>query len=500
MEFKATAGSLTDIAADAVVVNLFQGVTKPGGATGAVDKALGGLISQLIASGEIKGKLNEAAVLHTQGRLPSPRVVVAGLGKREDFNLSKLQQVMGTVCRTLRGRGCKRVATIVHGAGVGRLEVGLAVRAAVEGALIGLFTADAYKTENRTEAQIEELIFVEQDRAKLPAIRKGIELGRITGESTNLARSLVNEPSNQMTPTIFAQRAAEVAKAHGLKMEALELRDIQKLGMNAFYGVAKGSDEPAKLVILRYLKAKSKQAPTIGLVGKGITFDSGGISIKPDTGMETMKGDMAGAAAALAAIKGIAESKAAANVMAVMPLTENMPSGHAQKPGDIVRALSGKTIEIISTDAEGRLILADAVAYARQLGCTHLVDIATLTGAVVVALGNVAAGLFSNSQDLANRILRAAEKAGEKFWQLPLFPEYREQIKSVMADIKNTGGRPGGPSTAAIFIQESVGDTPWAHLDIAGTSWTDKETSWRSKEGTGMAVRTLINLVWDWAR
>lgn len=505
MRIRAVAQSLAEVKADALIVNLFEGVKEPGGATAAIDKALGGLIRRLIGAGEIKGKwttvplYNEFTVIHTHGKIAADRVAIAGLGKREELNLERIQQVMGTVAGHLRRRGCKRVATIVHGAGAGGLDPCLATRAMVEGALIGLYQPNAYKTKkDAAGGDLSELLIVERDAKKLPDLRAAIREGRVTGEATNLARALANEPPNRMTPADFARRAREIARQNGLQIQVLTAAAMRRLGMNALLGVAQGSDHPPRFVVMRHRGARGGRH--LGLVGKGVTFDSGGISIKPSEKMAEMKADMSGAAAVLAAMEALARSKAGINVTGFMPLVENMPSGKAQRPGDIVRALNGKTIEIDNTDAEGRLILADALAYAVKQKCTHLVDIATLTGACIIALGNITTGLMGNDEHWVAEVLTASELAAEKTWQLPLFREYRAQLYSDMADIKNVGGRPAGPITGGMFLKEFVGDTPWVHLDIAGTAWNSRLETPRAREATGAGVRTMVNLAWEMAR
>ncbi|KPJ63887.1 hypothetical protein AMK68_02890 [candidate division KD3-62 bacterium DG_56] len=504
MRIRAVAQSVTEVKADALIVNLFEGVKEPGGGTAAVDKALGGLIRRLIRAGEIKGRwsavplYNEFTIIHTDGKIAADRVAVAGLGKREELNLERIQQVMGTAAGYLRRRGCKRVASIVHGAGAGGLEPRLATRAMVEGTLIGLYQPDAYKAKKDSGRGLSELLIVERDANKLSDLRVGIREGRITGEATNLARRLANEPANRMTPTDFARRAREIARRNDLQIQVLTAAAMRRLGMNALLGVAQGSDQAPRFVVIRHRGARG--GPHLGLVGKGVTFDSGGISIKPSEKMAEMKADMSGAAAVLAAMEALARSKARINVTGFTPLVENMPSGKAQRPGDIVRALNGKTIEIDNTDAEGRLILADALAYAAKQKCTHLVDVATLTGACVIALGNITTGLMGNDDQWVAEVLAASELAAEKTWQLPLFREYRAQLYSDMADIKNVGGRPAGPITGGMFLKEFVGDTPWVHLDIAGTAWNSKLETPRAREATGAGVRTMVNLAWEMAR
>ncbi len=488
----------TDVAAyrgDALVVNLFEGVKAPGGATGAVDRALGGAIAALIKGGEIKGKWGERTVIHTLGKVPAERVIVAGLGKQADFTLDRARAVPAEALRPARRIGCRRVGTILHGAGAGGFAAGDAARAVAEGAVLGLYRFVRYKKGgdegNRTE--VTELTILERDAAKLGAIRAGVEKGRVLAKATNLARDLVNEPGNVLTPTELANRAAAVARRARLKVTILKPAEMRRLGMGGLLGVARGSQEPPRFIVLEHRGGKGR-GPTLALVGKGITFDSGGISIKPADRMEEMKGDMAGAAAVIGAMQAIAALKVPLRVLGLAPCTENLPSGTALKPGDIIRAMNGKAMEIINTDAEGRLVLADALCYARKLGATHLVNAATLTGACVVALGHFRTGAFTNNEEWCAKVRAASEEAGEKIWQLPMDDEYNDLIKADTGEIKNTGGRWGGAITAAKFLEHFVEKVPWVHLDIAGTSDTDKEKGPNVKGATGAMVRTFATL------
>jgi leucyl aminopeptidase len=493
MEIKVLVGDVTEVPVDALLVNLFEGVKTPGGATGAVDKALGGAISQLISQGEIKGKLKEATVIHALGRIKPARVVVVGLGKQSELTLDKVRGVMATACRSLRQIGAKGIATICHGAGIGGVEPEEAAQAIVEGTILGLYSFRRHLTEEPEHGEIEQLIIVEREENKAPALERGSYKGRVTAEAVNSARDMINEPANFMTPTHMAQRAREVAEIHELELTILEREQMEELGMGAFLGVAQGSRQPPKMIVLHY-KGDGDSKGALGLVGKGITFDSGGISIKPSEGLGDMKGDMAGGAAILAAISGIAQLKPKINVTAIIPATENLPGGAALKPGDVLKSMNGKSIEIISTDAEGRLILADALCYAQKLGLSPLVDVATLTGACHVALGDFCSGAFGSDQELIEKVIKAGSEAGEYIWQIPMYEEYKEQIKSDVADIKNVGGRYGGAITAAQFLAEFTGDTPWVHLDIAGTSRSEKDRNYSVKGASGVMVRSLINL------
>jgi len=491
MKIKAVAGEITRIEADAVVVNLFEGQKRPGGATAAVDKALDGAISRLIKQGEIKGKAGEVAIIHTLGKLPARIVAVAGLGKKEDFNLDSVRKVAGDFSRSLRRLNCRRVATILHGAGTGSLATEDLAAAITEGSLLGLYDFTRYKKPEYKE--IAQITIVEKEKSKLSAIRRGVEKGEIIAEATMLARDMVNEPANEMTPRHMAEIAKGLANKYNLEFNVFDSREMKAMGMGALLGVASGSSQPPKLITLSY-KGKPKSPNAVGFLGKGITFDSGGISIKPSEGMGEMKDDMAGGAAVMAALAAIARLKPKINITAVVPATENLPSGTALKPGDIVKAMNGKTIEIISTDAEGRLILADALSYAVKQNLSPLIDLATLTGACRVALGTGYSGLFSNNQQLVDKISSAADKTGEKMWRMPLPEEYKEQNKSLIADIKNSGEKYGGAITAALFLSEFAGDTPWAHLDIAGTASSNKESGYTVKGATGVGVRTLVEL------
>ena len=486
---------------DALIVNLFEGIKRPGGGTGAVDKALGGLIAAAIRRQEFKGKLHERLLLHTFGRLPVAQVLVIGLGKQEEFTLDRIRSASAEALRHLRGVGARRVGSIVHGAGAGGIEVAQAARAVTEGALLGLYRFGKYKKpEENGEKAVQRLTLLERDTAKIGAMQNGVRRGRVLAEATIFARDMVNEPANTLTPSELAARARKMANKLGLRVKTLDRADMEKLGMGALLGVAQGSEEPPKLIMVTYKGRKGKvRGPRLGFVGKGITFDSGGISIKPSEGMEAMKGDMAGGAAVLAAIKGIAELKLPVDVTAIVPATENLPSGTAQRPGDIVKTMNGKTVEVINTDAEGRLVLADGLSYACDTGVTHLVDVATLTGACVVALGSVRTGAFTNDQGLMQRVKRASEASGEKLWELPLDDEYGEQIMSDYADVKNVGGRKAGAITAAKFLANFVGKIPWVHLDIAGTSQAEKDHGYQVKGATGAIVRTLIHLAMDFA-
>ena len=499
MEIRAVAGDITKIKAGAIVVNLFEGMERLDGDIANIDKALDGAISQLISQGEIKGKLNEVTIVHSLGKLPATRVVVAGLGKQQELTQDRVRGVMAETCRLLQQKGVDSMATIAQGAEIADITVEGAAQAVTEGALLGVYSFRRHITKEAEHGEIKQLLIVGSDETKLPILEQGCYKGRVLAEATNLARDMVNEPANYMTPNHMADMAAKLAETYGLELSVLEREQMQELGMGALLGVAQGSRQPPKFIVLHYRGSDSTEID-VALVGKGVTFDSGGISIKPSEKMDEMKGDMAGGAAVMAAISAIAQLKPKINVMAVIPATENLPGDSALKPGDILTAMNGKTIEIISTDAEGRLILADALGYAKKLGAKLVVDVATLTGACRVALGDVCSGAFGNNQELVDKVIAAGTEAGELIWQMPMYEEYKEQNKSEVADIKNIGGKYGGAITAAQFIAEFAGDTPWVHLDIAGTSLSEKERTYRVKGATGVPVRTLVNLVLSLAK
>jgi leucyl aminopeptidase len=459
---------------------------KPEVAVESNDAAVRAAAADVIAGGEISGKLFEATLLHRPAKLKARRLLLLGGGKAKDFTSSELRKLAGVAVRYLKPRGIRSLAFLAPEGSVASEE---AVKAIVEGAFVGDFDPDTYRSDRKDQAVDSLTVLARGDQARL---QKALEEARVVGESQNLTRDLANEPSNRMTPTILAERARKMAQEVGLKCEVYGADKIKELKMGAFWGVAQGSDEPPALIVLRYEPADAPATPVLGLVGKGITFDTGGISIKPADGMEKMKYDMSGGAAMIGAMRAIAHIKPKVKVIAVICATENMPSGKAQKPGDVQIAMSGKSIEIINTDAEGRLVLADGLCYARQLGCTHLVDAATLTGAVVVALGYVNAGVFANDDKMYERFRAALEKSGEKFWRLPLDEEYKESIRSGIADIINSGGRWGGAVTAAMFLKEFAEETPWIHLDIAGTAWMEEQKPWIAKGPSGIAVRSLV--------
>ncbi len=465
---------------------------KPSPQLQTTDKAISDAAADLIASGEVTGKMLEATLLHKPQGLKAKRLLLIGGGKAKKFTSSELRKIAGAAVRSLKAKDLKSFVLVAPSG------VDDAAKAIVEGAFVGNFDPNYYQSD-RKDQKIEELIIVTPKGANQRSWTSSMERGRIIGESQNFTRDLVNEPSNRMTPTIMANRAEAMCKETGLACEIYGPDKIKALKMGAFWGVSQGSDEEPRLIVMRYEPERAPKKRVLGLVGKGITFDTGGISIKPADGMEKMKYDMAGGAAMIGAMRAIALLKPNIRVIGIVCASENMPSGKAQKPGDVQIAMSGKSIEIINTDAEGRLVLADGLHYAKELGCTHLIDAATLTGAVVVALGMVNVGVFANDDDFYNRFNQSLAKSGEKMWRLPAEDEYKEMIKSDIADIKNTGGRWGGAVTAAMFLKEFVGDTPWMHLDIAGTAWMEDNKPWIAKGPSGVPVRSLVEFVQDFS-
>ena len=458
------------------------------------DAAVRDAAKDVLAGTEVTGKALETTLLHRPAGLKAKRLLLVGGGKAKSLTLAELRKAAGTAARTLKGKSLRNFAFALPENG---LDAAGATRAVVEGLFVGDFDPDYYKSDRKDQKLDTVTIIAAGDKA---ALEQALNVGRIIGESQNFTRDLVNEPSNRMTPTVLGERAKKMAADVGLHCEVYGPDKIKELKMGAFWGVAQGSDEPPALIVLRYEPAGASDKVHLGLVGKGITFDTGGISIKPADGMEKMKYDMAGGATMIGVMRAIALLKPKVKVTAVVCATENMPSGKAQKPGDVQIAMSGKSIEIINTDAEGRLVLADGLCYARQLGCTHLVDAATLTGAVVVALGYVNAGIFASDDQMYERFVQANKQAGEKMWRLPLDDEYKENIKSGIADIVNSGGRHGGAISAAMFLKEFAEDTPWIHLDIAGTAWMEDQKPWIAKGPSGIAVRSLIEFVRGWSR
>jgi leucyl aminopeptidase len=504
MEIQVVADSIQAINDELIVVNLFEGLETPGGATGAVDKALGGAISEAIAAGDLRGKKGETTVFYSRGAIPAPRVLVVGVGPQEQFTLEAIRWAAAATAKKARELGVRSFSSIVHGAGAGGWAVDVAAQAVVEGSILGLYRYQELKNKPVEREDPERLTLVQYDPLQLPAVESGARAGDVVAHAVCLARDLVNRPGNYATPSNLADLALDIAGRYGpMRCQVLTEEDAAELKMGAFLGVAQGSDEPATFTVMEYQPDRA-DLDTVVLVGKGITFDSGGISLKPAEEMDRMRGDMAGAAAVLATMQAVGELELPLHVVALIPATENLPSAYAYKPGDVLTAMNGKTIEILSTDAEGRLILADALAYAGRFAPKAVVDLATLTGACVIALGRgVAAGLFGSDDSLSARLEAASQASGERIWPLPLYDDYLDSIESLTADLANTGGRYGGVGTSAIFLKQFAEGYPWAHLDIAGMSFEEradspKRPAYLQKGGTGFGVRLLIQFLRDW--
>ena len=480
MRIVTESGPLEQLDTDALVVPVFEDAREERFAA-----------AELIDSGEVTGKALELTLIHRPPGVAAKRVLLAGAGKAEKFDAAQLRRLSGAAVRFLKSKSVKRIALVLDPA----LANAGNASAAVEGAILGDFEPDRYKTGDDKKSLESFTLVVEGGSLDLAA---AADRGRILAEAQNFTRELVNEPANLLTPLLMAEAARKMAAECHLECEILDREQMEKLGMGALLGVAQGSAEPPALIVIRYRPAAGAGKAHLGLVGKGVTFDTGGISIKPSDGMEKMKYGMAGGASVLGAMQAIAQLKPPIPVTALVPCVENMPGSRAQRPGDIVTAMSGKTIEVINTDAEGRLILADALHYARQQGCTHLVDAATLTGAIVVSLGHLNVGLFANDDGMRDRVLAAAKAEGDRMWAMPLEDDYKDYLKSAFADLANVGGRWGGAVTAAMFLKEFAGDTPWVHLDIAGTAWIDEVKPFLAKGPSGVPVRTLVRLAMDW--
>jgi leucyl aminopeptidase len=493
MEIKIVPGEITRMKAGAIVLGYFAGALSLEGPLAEADAALEGAITQMISEGEIKGKPGEITLIHTLGKLPAGKLVILGMGRSEALTLDQVRAHSAEVGRFLRQKGVTGFVLSALGVGQNGITAEAAAQAMTEGVILGTYTFRYYVTKNADFEAIKEIIIVAPGEVEVAAMLNGYNQGRIMAEAASLARDMVNEPSNVMTPTRMAAKAEELAQQCGLEFAVIEREQLQNLGMGGLLGVAQGSQQPPKFISLFYQGRGSREID-LALVGKAVTFDSGGISIKPSEKMDEMKGDMAGGAAVMAAISAIARLRPQINVVAYIPATENLPSGSALKPGDILRIMNGKTVEIISTDAEGRLILADALSYAVRQGARRIVDVATLTGSCRIALGTICSGVFANNQTLADQVIDAGAVVGELLWQMPMYEEYKELNKSEIADIKNTGGRYGGAIAAAQFLAEFSGGNPWVHLDIAGTDISDKERGYLVKGATGIPVRTLVKL------
>ncbi|MFN6963048.1 MAG: leucyl aminopeptidase [Pyrinomonadaceae bacterium] len=495
MRSQAITGNFTEANAAALAVSVFKGEKPTAAEFKELDKITGGLLTATMKSGEFKGEPGETALIRfvPKGKVKASRLLLVGMGDKAEYRASAVSIASGTATRFFRQINVKNFAFLPRCAG----DAGEIAQNAMQGVVTSQFELDKYKTKDKNSKAVTGFILCVEG-ADAAALKAGLNRGQIIGDSMNFTRDLANEPPNILTPTEMARRAEEMANETGLAFEVLDEDQMEQLGMGSLLSVSKGSEEPAKLIVLRYTPdgAAENGGDLLALVGKGITFDTGGISLKPGEGMEAMKYDMSGGATVLGTMRAIGMLKPAVPVLGVVAAVENMPDGRASRPSDVVTASNGKTIEILNTDAEGRLILADAVAYAESQGATRIVDMATLTGAVIIALGDVNTGIMGNDQELVDEIIECGKEAGENYWQLPVGKEYSKQIKSDIADIKNIGPRgKAGTIMGAVFIQEFVDKAKWAHLDIAGTAWADQPRPYQAKGPTAVAVRTLLKLV-----
>jgi leucyl aminopeptidase len=489
-EIALTARRPDELDADLLVIPAFESSSPGEDAT--LDEACGGALGRARTSGEFKGKLFDTFIAPIAAPAwKTRRAMFVGAGRAADWTPDRLRRVAATAGLQARQRHIARIAFVP---GASKTPAPVAAQVIAEGVCVANFDGGAYKTYDDQWGWIEHVEIGWPDGLKAQA---AVERGRVIGEYTNHARSFANEPGNTLTPRVFAGRAEAIAKASGLTVDVLDETRIASLNMGMLLGVARGSQEPPRLVVIRHDPPNAIPGVVLAFVGKGITFDTGGISIKPAQDMDRMKDDMSGGAAAICALAAIGQLKVPVRCMAVVPMTENMPGGRAMKPGDILKSAEGKTVEVLNTDAEGRLVLGDALWYARQLGATHLVDLATLTGAIVVALGKTTTGLFGAPTAWVEQVERASDRAGDRSWPMPTFDDYKELFKSEIADFSNTGGRPAGSITAALFLKEFTGDLPWVHMDIAGTAWAEDAKPYQPKGATGVGVRTLVELALD---
>ncbi len=495
MKIIVATGKMETYKTDGAVLLLFEEEIQ-GTIAKRIDKALGGIVGRLIKRGDFKAKPGTVHLLYPAGHIAAERLLLTGLGKRSDFTLNRLRQAMGKAAMSLRAAGAKDFTVMADGFSQDSDEIGQAI---AEGSLLGLYRFLKYNTndENGREKFIQRITVLTDKASAVRALQNGVKAGEVIAEATSMVRDMVSSPAADMTPAVIAVKAREIARQPGMKVQVLERRQMEKFGMGALLGVASGSVQEPKFIVVEYRRGGKK--PFIALVGKTITFDSGGISIKPPENMDKMKDDMSGGAAVLGAIRAAAALKLPLNIVGLLPATENMPSGSALKPGDVLRTMSGQTIEIINTDAEGRLILSDALSYACRYKPALIVDIATLTGACTIALGQEAIGMLGTDETYKQKIREAGLKTGERVWELPLWEEYYELIKSDIADMKNVGGRAGGVITAAALLSKFVQNYPWVHLDIASTAWSDKERPYTPKGATGVGVRLLTQFLRDHA-
>jgi leucyl aminopeptidase len=502
MKIQIKEGRIARVKGEIIIVGIFEGNDGIKGAARAVDTATAGMIAEIIQKGDFRGELYKTFLIHKTQKIGVRRVLLIGLGKEKDCTLDKVRGAASCGARFIRDMGLKQFIAPGSFAQLKETAGTEVVKALVEGLCLGLYTFKEYKTkkDESPDKVIDEVIILAESSRECIAFKHAIHAAEILSKAVCTVRDLVSRPANSATPTFLAETAQRVAKKHKLECRVLGIDQIKKLGMGCFLGVAKGSREPAKFIILEHKPRKTGRRDTIVLVGKAITFDSGGISLKPAQGMDRMKDDMSGGAAVIGIMQAVAELGIPLHVVGLIPATENLPDGAALKPGDIITSMSGKTVEIITTDAEGRLILADALTYASRYQPAACIDIATLTGACIIALGSDVAGIMGTDDKLIEKIKHASDVTGEKVWHLPLWDEYGELLKSDIADIKNAGGRDAGAITGGFFLKEFAGKMPWVHMDIAGPVWTEKDKPYIPKGATGFGVRLMVKVLENWGK
>ncbi len=496
MQVETKQGRVETEATEALVLTHCEGEALSKQDAALLDQTLGGGLRELLQSKEFEGKANEVALFHTQGKLPAKRIILVGLGKKKDVGLEQIRQALGQAAKRVRQAKAGSFTVALPTVMPRQASLVDVAQALVEGAILGSYQFTVYRSET-SHKDVAAMTVLAPQKPQLRQLSEGVRRGIATAEATVFVRDLCNHPSNVMTPTKIADEAKAIAKETGVSLKILEQKDMEHLGMGALLGVAMGSHQPPKFIILQYNGSKKKDDRPVVLVGKTITFDTGGISLKPAENMEQMKADMTGGAEVLAAMRAAARLQLPLNLISILPAAENMPGGRAMRPGDVVKTLSGKTVEVQNTDAEGRLILSDGLAYATRFKPAALIDIATLTGACVVALGQFAIGMFGTDARLKESLRKAGARAGERVWEMPLWDDYFEQLRSEVADMRNIGGRGGGMITAALFLSKFVGDCPWVHLDIASTDWSERERAYIPKGPTGIGTRLLIQYLID---
>ena len=495
MKISISTDSIINYRGDAIILSIYEGEKSLRGPTLAADKKVNGLISRLIANRELTGKVGEVIVLHECPGMSMKKIILVGLGKPEDLNLETIRRAAAAAAKKARKIHAKRVATIIHGSTTGNIDTQSAAKAIVEGTCLALYNFNVYKKSSERH-KISEFTVFGEDPSKAKQIMSAVRTGQILADAQNVARDLINEPANVLTPEKMHKSVLKLIKKWGLgatlKCQCMDRRAMNKMGMGALLAVGQGSSHEPRFIVLRMTSARK---PLLALIGKTVTFDSGGLSIKQSSGMAAMKTDMAGGAVVLGTTLALAKLGSKINLMTIIPAVENMPSGSAYRPGDVVRAMNGKTVEIISTDAEGRLTLADALVYAETKKAKSIIDVATLTGGCVVALGEKIAGLMGNDKPMSDKLIEISKRTGEPLWPLPLFDGYIKLLKSEVADLKNTGGRYASAITAGLFLKAFVKKAKWLHIDVAGTELTDKENDYTPVGGTGFGVRTLYEFI-----